>query len=158
MACSALPRPNNSAALTASGLVSFIWPSSAPVTSIGDMPPIWSQMYFHVQPFSRLMSRIFSVRSARFMRGSLASLVGEGVSSAMCGGAIAVPGRRPSDLFDFTHDPVRKAAAFGECALQPEILRREFAEILDPLPARRVRIGDAPLVGAAGRPAPVVRP
>src|SRR4029077_9106352 len=33
----------------------------------GDMPPICSQTYFHVQPFSRLMSRSFSVRSARFM-------------------------------------------------------------------------------------------
>src|SRR5262249_45082489 len=33
-------------------------------------PPIASQMYFHVQPLSRLMSRIFSVRSARVMGGS----------------------------------------------------------------------------------------
>ena len=36
------------------------------------MPPICSQMYFHVHPFSRLMSRSFSVRSARvmvFLRG-----------------------------------------------------------------------------------------
>src|SRR5262245_53951746 len=39
----------------------------APVIMTGDMPPIWSQMYFHVQPFSRLMSRSFSVRSARFI-------------------------------------------------------------------------------------------
>ena len=35
--------------------------------STGDMPPICSQMYFQVQPFSRLMSRSFSVRSARFI-------------------------------------------------------------------------------------------
>ena len=33
--------------------------------STGDMPPISPQMYFQVQPFSRLMSRSFSVSSAR---------------------------------------------------------------------------------------------
>jgi len=48
-------------------LVSFIWPSSAAVSRIGDMPPICSLMYFQLQPFSRLMSRSFSVRSSRFM-------------------------------------------------------------------------------------------
>jgi hypothetical protein len=39
----------------------------------GDMPPICSQMDFHVHPFSRLMSRIFSVRSLRFMNDILVS-------------------------------------------------------------------------------------
>ena len=39
---------------------------------IGDMPPICSQMYFQVQPFSRLMSRSFSVNPARVMANSFA--------------------------------------------------------------------------------------
>src|ERR1700761_8005477 len=64
-ACSLLLSPNNSAAFAACGLVSFIWPRMAPVISTGDMPPISPQMYFQVQPFSRLMSRSFSVSSAR---------------------------------------------------------------------------------------------
>jgi hypothetical protein len=41
--------------------------TSAPTISTGDMPPISPTIYFQVQPFSRLMSRIFSVRSALFM-------------------------------------------------------------------------------------------
>jgi hypothetical protein len=36
----------------------------------GDIPPICSQMYFQVHPFSRLISRSFSVRSARVMADS----------------------------------------------------------------------------------------
>src|SRR5262249_2848610 len=44
----------------AGGLTSFIWPRSAPTTSTGDMPPISSVICFQLQPFSRLMSRIFS--------------------------------------------------------------------------------------------------
>src|SRR5262249_59290708 len=63
----ALDSPNSSAALPACGFVSFIWPSSAPTISMGENPPISPQMCFHVQPFARLMSRIFSVTSARCM-------------------------------------------------------------------------------------------
>jgi hypothetical protein len=55
------------AAAAAIGLVILCWPSTPPATITGDMPPICSQMYFHVQFFSRLMSRSFSVRSDRFM-------------------------------------------------------------------------------------------
>src|SRR5215475_8695715 len=72
IAASAFDRPKSSAALAACGLVSFIWPSSAPTSSTGDVPPIFSWMYFQLHPFSRLMSRIFSVRSARIMDASLA--------------------------------------------------------------------------------------
>src|SRR5207244_11484335 len=60
-------RPNTLAAFLASGLTSFICPSSAPTTSTGDMPPISSVTCFQVQPFSRLMSRIFSVSSSRLI-------------------------------------------------------------------------------------------
>jgi hypothetical protein len=74
MASSFLESPNSSAALPACGLVSFIWPSSAPVISIGDMPPISAQMYFQVQPLARLMSRIFSVNSARSIPASYFTL------------------------------------------------------------------------------------
>ena len=63
------------AAFLASGLTSFICPSSAPTTSTGDMPPISSVICFQLQPFSRLMSRIFSVSSSRRM----------GVRSLGCG-------------------------------------------------------------------------
>src|SRR5690606_21561931 len=52
----------------AMGLVILCWPRMAPTISTGDMPPICSQIYFQVQPFSRLMSSSFSVRSERFMR------------------------------------------------------------------------------------------
>ena len=55
------------AAAAAIGFVIFCWPSTAPVTITGDMPPISPQMYFQLQPFSRLMSRSFSVSAARFM-------------------------------------------------------------------------------------------
>src|SRR2546421_160281 len=57
----------DAAAFRASGLTSFICPSSAPTTSTGDMPPISSVICFQVQPFSRLMSRIFSVSSSRLI-------------------------------------------------------------------------------------------
>jgi Glutathione S-transferase, C-terminal domain len=43
------------------GLVSFIWPSRAPTSSTGDEPPIFSWMRFQLHPFSRSMSRSFSV-------------------------------------------------------------------------------------------------
>src|SRR5262245_61779445 len=72
IAASAFDKPNSSAAFAACGLVSFIWPSSAPTSSTGDVPPIFSWMYFQLHSFSRLMSRIFSVRSARVMGVSLA--------------------------------------------------------------------------------------
>jgi hypothetical protein len=39
----------------------------APVIRTGDMPPISLQMYFQVQPLSRLMPSSFSVSSARVM-------------------------------------------------------------------------------------------
>jgi hypothetical protein len=32
------------------GLIIFYWPRIAPVTMIGDMPPICSQIYFQLQP------------------------------------------------------------------------------------------------------------
>jgi len=67
IAASAFDRLKRSAALAAWGLVSFIWPSSAPTSSTGDVPPIFSWMYCQLHPFSRLMSRIFSVRSSRVM-------------------------------------------------------------------------------------------
>ena len=67
MRCSLSERSKSSAAFFASGLISFIWPSSAPTTSTSDMPPIAPVMCFQVQPFSRLMSRIFSVSASRFM-------------------------------------------------------------------------------------------
>ena len=57
--------PKSLPAVSASGFGNFICPSSAPTTRMGDIPPISSVTCFHVQPFSRLMSRIFSVRSAR---------------------------------------------------------------------------------------------
>src|SRR5215471_16370403 len=60
MRSSAGERPKRTAALLARGLTSFIWPRSAPTTSTGDMPPISSVICFQLQPFSRLMSRIFS--------------------------------------------------------------------------------------------------
>src|SRR5579863_9033324 len=66
-ACSLLLRPKSSAALAACGLVSFIWPSTAPVTRSGDMPPISAQMCFQLQPFSRLISSNFSVSWPRVM-------------------------------------------------------------------------------------------
>src|SRR6202035_3640791 len=46
----------------------------APVISTGDMPPISSQIYFQVQPFSRLMPSSFSVSSARVMDDPLFAL------------------------------------------------------------------------------------
>src|SRR5215831_11696763 len=72
IAASAFDKPNRSAALATCGLVNFICPSSAPTTNTGELPPIFSWMYFQLHPFSRLMSRIFSVRSARVMDVSLA--------------------------------------------------------------------------------------
>src|ERR1700722_14581521 len=74
-------KPNRPAAFSASGFGSFICPSSAPTKRTGDNPPISSVMCFHVQPFSRLMSRIFSVRSARFM-GSLSGSENGSVADA----------------------------------------------------------------------------
>jgi len=67
--CSPLLSPNISAAFAACGLVIFIWPSTAPVIRTGDMPPISPQIYFQLQPLSRLMSSSFSVSSARVMGG-----------------------------------------------------------------------------------------
>src|SRR5216683_6163668 len=78
MASSLLLSPNSSAALAACGLVNFIWPSKAPVISIGDMPPISPQIYFQLQPFSRLMSRTFSVNSARLILSSCSAFHGYG--------------------------------------------------------------------------------
>jgi hypothetical protein len=51
-AVSALDRPNSSAAFAACGLVSFIWPKSAPTSSTGEVPPIFSQMCFQLHPCS----------------------------------------------------------------------------------------------------------
>src|SRR6516165_7425309 len=79
-AASAFDKPNRAAALAACGLVSFIWPSSAPTSSTGEVPPIFSWICFQLHPFSRLMSRIFSVSSARVMAVSLA--FGRGI--ALC--------------------------------------------------------------------------
>src|SRR5262245_20705618 len=73
-AASAFDRPNRSAALAACGLVSFIWPSSAPTSKTGEVPPICSWICFQLHPFSRLISRIFSVRPARVMGVSLVSM------------------------------------------------------------------------------------
>ena len=54
-------------AFFANGFTSFIWPRSAPTINTSDTPPICSQIYFQLQSFSRLMSRIFSVSSVRVM-------------------------------------------------------------------------------------------
>src|SRR4051812_20147471 len=67
IAVSDFVRPNNSPALAACGFVSFIWPKMAPTISTSELPPIFSQMYFQLHSFSRLMSKSFSVRSDRFM-------------------------------------------------------------------------------------------
>src|SRR6185437_6459219 len=69
-ACSLVVSPNSLAAAAACGLVSLCWPRIAPVTRIGDMPPISPQIYFQVQPLSRLMSSSFSVRPSRVMANS----------------------------------------------------------------------------------------
>src|SRR5215469_14475499 len=82
-AASAFDKPNSSAALAACGLVSFIWPSSAPTSSTGEVPPIFSWMYCQLHSFSRLMSRIFSVGSARVMAVLLWRL-GAGLHYARC--------------------------------------------------------------------------
>src|SRR5215472_12316928 len=92
---SSLPSPNSFAADCACGLVSFIWPSSAAVINIGEKPPISLQICFQVHPFSRLMSRIFSVRSARFIIVSVRCLAGptrsrdRGPFSRHCGADVA---------------------------------------------------------------------
>src|ERR1044072_1831976 len=65
-------RSKSVAALSHCGLVSFIWPSSAPTIRNSDMPPISATICFQLQPFSRLISRSFSVRSLRFMNGPFA--------------------------------------------------------------------------------------
>ena len=65
IACSAAESPNSADALAASGLTSFIWPRIAPTISTSDMPPISSQIWRQVQPFSRLMSSSFSVSWSR---------------------------------------------------------------------------------------------
>jgi hypothetical protein len=64
---SASDRPNSAAAFFASGLISFICPSKAPMISTSDTPPISPVMCFHDQPRSRLMSNIFSVSSSRLI-------------------------------------------------------------------------------------------
>src|SRR6202011_5219587 len=56
-----------SPAFAACGLVSFICPRIAPTIRASEYPPFFSQMFSHPQPFSRLMSSSFSVRSDRFM-------------------------------------------------------------------------------------------
>ena len=49
--------------------------------STGDVPPIFSWMYFQLHPLARLRSRIFSVRSARVIDVSL--ILGRWIAGAL---------------------------------------------------------------------------
>src|ERR1700732_3125011 len=73
--CSLLLRPNTPAAFAACGFESFICPRMAPVTRTADMPPISPQIYFQLQPFSRLMPSSLSVSSARVVVDVMAPLL-----------------------------------------------------------------------------------
>src|SRR5260370_37786777 len=112
IAVSDLDSPNNSAALAACGLVSFIWPRIAPTINTSELPPICSQIYFQVQPFSRLRSSIFSVRSVRFM--SSLSLAAAPLEHNVPAAAVllqyqtAAPARLPGFLQPTIAGPLRR--------------------------------------------------
>src|SRR6516162_7955674 len=112
-AASAFDKPNRSAALAACGLVSFIWPSSAPTSSTGEVPPIFSWICFQLHPFSRLMSRIFSVSSARVMAVSLA--FGRGIALCPVLGERRRCGRRPFCGDDWPRAPGAARVRRIEC-------------------------------------------